>query len=161
MTDRRAHPQGVSAAGAGGPAVAGSRARAAGGDAPGSSGSGDVSAAGSGGLDLVVARILLYGTYLSVLLIAIGVVLMLAAGISPLDDAPPLDVSAIPADIVALDPAGFLWLGLLAVIATPSARVIASLVVYARGRDWQMVAVSVGIITVIATSVLLAVGLEG
>ncbi len=141
MTDRRDHPQGTNAAG--------------------SNGSDDVNAAGSGGLDLVVARILLYGTYVSVLLVAIGVVLMLAAGISPLDDAPPLDISAIPADIVALDPAGFLWLGLLAVIATPSARVIASLVGYAQGRDWQMVAVSVGILTVIATSVLLALRLGG
>ncbi len=141
MTDRRDHPQGTNAAGP--------------------NGSDDVNAAGSGGLDLVVARILLYGTYVSVLLVAIGVVLMLAAGISPLDDAPPLDISAIPADIVALDPAGFLWLGLLAVIATPSARVIASLVGYAQGRDWQMVAVSVGILTVIATSVLLALRLGG
>ena len=112
-------------------------------------------------LDLVVARILMIGTYISVVLVAVGVILMLATGISPLDAAPSLDLSRIVADIVALEPAGYLWLGLLAVIATPSARVVASLVGYADGRDWQMVAVSIGILAVIATSVVLALGLGG
>lgn len=112
-------------------------------------------------LDLTVARILMTGTYISVVLVAVGVILMLATGISPLDPAPSLDLSRIVADIVALEPAGYLWLGLLAVIATPSARVVASLVGYADGRDWQMVAVSIGILAVIATSVVLAIGLGG
>jgi uncharacterized membrane protein len=119
---------------------------------------------GAGGtlnLDLVAARILMVGTYVSVALVSIGVVLMLANGISPLDEAPPLDPSSIVADILSLEPAGFLWLGLLVIIATPSLRVVASLVGYADGRDWRMVAVSVGILAVIATSVVLALGLQG
>ena len=50
----------------------------------------------------------------------------MAAGISPLDPGwPPLDVAAIPSDLLALRPEGFLWLGLLVTIATPLLRVMA------------------------------------
>lgn len=112
-------------------------------------------------LDRAIARVLMAGTYVSVVLLAVGVVLMLLAGISPLDAAPSLDPATILADIATLQPAGFLWLGLIAVIATPTARVVASLLGYGLARDWTMVAVSIGILAVIVASVMLAVGLEG
>jgi uncharacterized membrane protein len=112
-------------------------------------------------LERAIARVLMTGTYLSVTLLAIGVVLMLLAGISPLDAGPSLDPAAILTDIATLQPAGFLWLGLIAVIATPTARVAASLLGYGLERDWTMVAISIGILGVIVISVILAVGLDG
>ncbi len=107
-------------------------------------------------LDRVVARLLTVGTYASVVLLAAGVLAMIATGVSPLDAAPPLDVRAIAADIAALRPAGFLWLGLLVVIATPSARVAASLVGYLRQHDRAMAIVATLILCVIVLSVVLA-----
>jgi uncharacterized membrane protein len=112
-------------------------------------------------LERSIARLLTIGTYVSIVLLAIGLVLMLAAGISPLAGAPAFDPAAIPADIRALDPLGFLWLGLIVVVATPSARVAASLVGYLRQGERRMALVAVAILVVIALSVLLAAGLEG
>jgi uncharacterized membrane protein len=112
-------------------------------------------------LEHAIARILTIGTYLSVGLLGIGVALMALNGISPLTTAPPLDPSLLLVQIRAADPVGFLWLGLIVVIATPIARVIASLVGYLHDGERAMAFVSLAILVVIATSVILAVGLEG
>lgn len=109
-----------------------------------------------GDLDRAIARLLSGGTYLSIALLAIGTGLFLARGGSPLDAAPAFDLAAIPPDLVALRPTAFLWLGLVAVIATPSARVIASLIGYARNGEREMVAIAVLILAVIAVGVVLA-----
>jgi uncharacterized membrane protein len=110
-------------------------------------------------LERSISRLLTGGTYLAIALLAIGFGLMLVNGISPLDPAPPFDVRQIPADILALRPTGFLSLGLIVVVATPSSRVIAALVGYARTGERQMVMVASAILVVIAISVLLANGL--
>jgi uncharacterized membrane protein len=108
-------------------------------------------------LDLTVARLLGAGTLFSVGLLAIGVFLMALAGQSPLDVAfPPLNLGRIVSDIVALRPAGFLWLGLIAVILTPVSRVTASLVGYFRVADRSMVLISLSILGVIAASVVIS-----
>ena len=108
------------------------------------------------GLEKSIARLLSGGTYLAIALLVIGFGLMLANGISPLDTAPPFDVRQIPADILALRPTGFLWLGLIVVIATPSSRVVASLIGYARAGERPMVIVATAILVVIAISVVIA-----
>ena len=108
-------------------------------------------------LDLAIARLLALGTYLSVGLLAVGVVLMAASGISPLDgNAPAFELGRIPADVVALRPVGFLWLGLIAAIATPLVRVMASLVGYVRGGERRMAFIAAAIIVVISIAVVLA-----
>jgi uncharacterized membrane protein len=105
-------------------------------------------------LDRVIARLLTVGTYLSVGLLAVGVLLMAATGRSPLGaGAPSFDLRRLPADLAAGRPEGFLWLGLVAVIATPTSRVVASLVAYARNGNRLMVGVSLGILGVILASV--------
>ena len=106
--------------------------------------------------DLLIGRLLIAVTYVSVGLLSIGVVLMIADGISPTSGGPPLDLPGLGAGLVALQPAAFLWLGLLAVIAAPIGRVIVAAVAYARESDWLMLAVSVGILLVIAVGVLSA-----
>jgi len=109
----------------------------------------------SDGLDQAIARLLTAGTYLSVGLLGIGVALMAAAGLAP-RGGPAFDPARLAADIIALRPEGFLWLGLIAAIATPSARVAASLLGYLRRGERRMAAVSFLILGVIVLSVLLA-----
>ena len=101
----------------------------------------------------LIGRLLIAVTYVSVGLLVIGVTLMIADGISPLSGGPSLDLATLGAQVAALDPAGFLWLGLIAVIAAPIGRVIVSAITYARDADWLMVAISLGILLVIAVGV--------
>jgi uncharacterized membrane protein len=108
-------------------------------------------------LDLVVARILNIGTIIAVAIMAIGVVLMAIQGISPLSQPfPPLDVPALPQQIASLQPAGYLWLGLIAMIATPILRVVLSLWGYVRTGERRMAWISLGTLGVIALSVVVA-----
>jgi uncharacterized membrane protein len=111
-------------------------------------------------LEQAIARLLTTGTYLSIAILAGGVAAMIATGRSPLDVAPGFDPGRIPTDLAAVRPEGFLWLGLVVVIATPAARVAASLVGFARRSERGMVVVSALILAVIAVSVVLAIATE-
>lgn len=104
--------------------------------------------------DRRIGRLLIAITYLSVGLLAVGVALMVVDAISPTSGGPRLDLGTLGTRLLALDPAGFLWVGLLAVIAAPIGRVIVAAVAYAREADWLMVGVSVAILVVIAIGVL-------
>lgn len=107
-----------------------------------------------------VARVLSLGTRLAIGLLAVGSLLLVANGISPLaEDWPPLDVTDIPADIVALEPAGFLWLGLLVTIATPLLRVGAATLGFAVSGERRMVALGIAVLVIIALAV--AAGIAG
>jgi uncharacterized membrane protein len=101
----------------------------------------------------LIGRLLIGLTYVSVVLLLLGVGLMIAAGISPLSGGPALDIGSLTSDLLELEPAGFLWLGLLAVLAAPIARVIVALLAYGRDRDWLMVGVAAGILLVIAVAI--------
>jgi uncharacterized membrane protein len=111
-------------------------------------------------LERSIARLLTLGTYVSVVLLLVGVVLMLVSGIGPRSGGPVFDSATLGPDLVAFRPAGFIWLGLIAVVATPAARVLASLVGYARRGERAMVIVAALILLVIALSVALSGGLE-
>jgi uncharacterized membrane protein len=100
-----------------------------------------------------IGRLLIAMTYVAVGLLVVGVVLMIANGISPLSSGPDLDLATLGIQVQALDPAAFLWLGLMAVVATPIGRVIVAGIAYARGADWLMVAVAIGILVIIAIGV--------
>jgi Protein of unknown function (DUF1634). len=101
----------------------------------------------------LIGRLLIGVTYISVVLLLVGVGLLIAAGISPLSGGPALDLGRLLSDLLRLDATGFLWLGLLAVIAAPITRVSVALVAYARDDDWLMVGVSAGILLVIAVAI--------
>lgn len=106
-----------------------------------------------GNLEGTIARLLTVGTYVSIGLLLLGTILMLAEGRSPLDLGPPFDLAAIPGDVLALRSAGVLWLGILAMMATPSARVVAALVGYWRRGDARMAVVSGLILVVLVAGV--------
>ena len=109
-------------------------------------------------LDRSIARLLTYGTYVSVGLLGIGTILMFARGIAPLAGGPPFQLELIVDDVVHLRAAGFMWLGLVAVIATPTARVVAALIGFVRRGERTMALVAALILAVIALSVVLALG---
>jgi uncharacterized membrane protein len=111
-------------------------------------------------LDRAIARLLTYGTYVSVGLLGIGVLLMFARRIAPLAGGPPFQAELVVDDAVHFRAAGFMWLGLIAVIATPTARVLAALIGFARRGERTMALVAALILAVIALSVVLAQGVE-
>lgn len=106
-------------------------------------------------LEASVSIVLKVGTYAAMTLIALGVALMVAAGRSPLDVAPPLDPGSLAADLTALRPSGFLWLGVLIVLATPPLRVVTALIGYLRADERELAVVAVLILAVIALGVVL------
>ncbi|HET7027322.1 MAG TPA: DUF1634 domain-containing protein [Candidatus Limnocylindrales bacterium] len=105
------------------------------------------------GLEGRIARVLTIGTLAAVVLLAVGGLLLLLGGGSPLDPAPAFDLAAVPARIAALQPVGFLWLGLLLVVATPASRVAAGAVGYARRGEPGMAIVGLLVLIVIAAGV--------
>jgi uncharacterized membrane protein len=70
---------------------------------------------------------------------------------------PPLDLALLVADVRALRPGAFLWLGILGVLATPGLRVLRALLGFARRGERRMAGVSVLVLAVIAVGVLVGV----
>jgi uncharacterized membrane protein len=109
--------------------------------------------ASRGDIEPGLARILQAGSYLSIGLVAAGVVLLIAGGGSPLGGGPPLDLGGLVRDLTAGRPAGLLWLGILGIIATPGIRVLGALVGFSRRGERTMVVVSAAILVVVAAGV--------
>ena len=107
-------------------------------------------------LERSIAHLLRIGIHLAVVVLAVGVAGLVVGGISPLGGAPALDPSVVAGDLVALRPAGFLWAGVVLLVATPSARVIAALIRYRQIGETTMAIVSVLILVVVLASVALA-----
>ncbi len=113
-------------------------------------------------VELVIARLLLAGTVVGVILLAIGVGLMITNGVDPESATfPAFDPGTIVADMVALRPEGFLWAGIVILIATPILRVAGELVTFATRGDRLMALVAAAILGVVALSVVIAQLLEG
>ena len=114
-------------------------------------------------MEAAVARLLVVGTWLAMGLVLVGVPLKLAAGLDPLDHGavPPFRLAAIPGEILALDPAGFLWAGIVLIIALPIGRVVVSGLGFLAARDVRMAAISLGVLVVVLVSVVSSVVLEG
>lgn len=111
------------------------------------------------GLEGRIARLLRLGTYSAIGLIGVGVVLMLATGRSPLDVAPALVPARLLVDLLALQPAAFLWAGLIVLLLTPAARVAVGAIAYGRAGDRSMAMIAALVLVVIGTGVLL--GIQG
>ncbi|MBI2782423.1 MAG: DUF1634 domain-containing protein [Chloroflexi bacterium] len=110
---------------------------------------------GTGGrLESTLGRVLQIGTYASIVLVAIGVVLLVASGRSPLEAGALLVIGRLLADVAAARPEGFLWLGILAIVATPGLRVLGALIGFARGGERVMAIVALLILGVVALGVL-------
>jgi uncharacterized membrane protein len=108
-------------------------------------------------VELRIARILVLGTRTAVAVLAIGVGLFFATGRSPLETGwPILDIARLPADLVALRPEAFLWIGLLLVLATPLLRVMASTLGFVATGERRMAALGAAVLVVLALAVVTA-----
>ena len=105
------------------------------------------------GFERRMGRLLIAVTYVAVGLLLVGVLLMAVSGISPLAGGPAFEPTTLVGDIVALRPAGFLWLGLLAVMATPVSRVAAAAIGFGRRGEPLMMLISLAILAVIGLGV--------
>ena len=113
--------------------------------------------AAAGSLEVALAHVLQIGTYVSVGLILVGAVLLIAGGTSPTAGGPALLIASLPGDILALRPAGFLWLGILGVVATPAIRVVRAVLGFARRGEPRMALVGLLVLVVIAAGVIVGV----
>ena len=108
-------------------------------------------------LETALAHVLQVGTYVSIGLILVGSLLLIGSGTSPLAAAPALSLEQLPADLLAGRPAGFLWLGILGVIATPGLRVLRALVGFWRRGEPRMAGIALAVLVVIAAGVIVGV----
>ena len=93
---------------------------------------------------------------MAVLLLLVGVVLTVARPGVPLWAG---SITEMPRALAALEPGGFFDLGLLVLLATPAARVVALLIAFARRRLWVFSGVSLVVLIVLVLSAFL--GLRG
>jgi uncharacterized membrane protein len=114
-------------------------------------------------LEAAIGRLLVAGTWLAMALVLAGVLLMLGGGIDPLTSSgvPSFDASRIPADLVALRPGGFLWSGIVLIVALPVGRVVVAGLGFVAARDGRLALVSLLVLLVVLTSIVAALGLEG
>ena len=108
-------------------------------------------------LEAALAHVLQVGTYVSIGLVLVGSLLLLGTGISPLAGAPALSLEQLPADLLAGRPAGFLWLGILGVIATPGLRVFRALAGFWQRGEPRMAAIALAVLVVVAAGVIVGV----
>lgn len=112
-----------------------------------------------GRLERTIGLVLGAGAIGSFCLLVIGIAGMGVTHVGPLDRPfPPFDLNRLGSDLAAVRPAGFLWLGLLAVILTPSVRVLASLLGFAVAGERRMVAVAAIVLAAICLSAALGAG---
>lgn len=103
-----------------------------------------------------VSRTLTAGVAASMICMASGYVLALLHGGPLPDSATPLPELA--AGLRSGEPAAVMSLGLLALLATPAARVAVLIWQFARRREWLFVAVSLTVLGVLAASVVIGRG---
>ncbi len=107
-------------------------------------------------LNDAVHGILIVGLLISSALLVFGLVLALARG-QPLPTAMLAPGAAVQA-CLALQPAGFLSLGLIVLLITPITRVIGSVIVFAWERDWVYTAVTLTVLVVMVISIMVGRG---
>lgn len=100
----------------------------------------------------VVQPILRWGMILSLGLMFLGLALGIMTGA---EEASVLPLERIPSQLLDLDPAAFLTLGIVLLIATPLARVFGSLCVFIKERDRKFVLVSLAVLLSVALAVIL------
>ncbi len=106
------------------------------------------------GVEARIARLLTLGTRVGIGLLAVGSLLLVAGGASPLGRFwPRLDPAALLADLVALRAAAWLWAGLIVMLSTPLLRVATATLGFARAGERRMAALGAAVLLVVALAV--------
>jgi len=100
----------------------------------------------------VVQPILRWGMVLSLVLMFFGLTLGIFTGAEQTSVVP---LERIPSQLLELDPAAFLTLGIVLLIATPLARVFGALCVFIKERDRKFVLVSLVVLLSVTLAVIL------
>ena len=104
-------------------------------------------------VERTIRDVLLVGIAVSVTLMAVGLALGVARGTMLPRAMVPL--TALPSALAHLDPAAYVSLGLIVLVATPFVRVLGSLVAFAVERDRTYVLITATVLVVMCFSVLL------
>jgi uncharacterized membrane protein len=108
-------------------------------------------------LNAVISRVLVVGLLIAVGLLVIGVILAAARpGATVVDST---SISDIPAQLAAGEPSGFLQLGLLVLLATPFARVVALGIAYTQMRQWLFAGISALVAVLLVVGAVLGLSL--
>jgi uncharacterized membrane protein len=107
-------------------------------------------------LPVRLSWLLLVGLSLAIAFFVTGVVLSVIKPEVPISAS---SITGLPGALAALEPGGFFDLGLLALLATPAARVATLVVAFARRRLWLFSALGLVVLAVLALSAYL--GLRG
>jgi uncharacterized membrane protein len=114
-------------------------------------------------MNVVVSNLLKYGLIVSTSLIVLGVALLFARTpggfpeslqqlVSSNYGKPTLSAGALFSGLTAADPGSVLELGLIVLLATPVARVAASVVLFAEEKDRTYVAITLFVLAVLLVS---------
>lgn len=114
-------------------------------------------------IEAIISGLLRNGTYLAVALVLVGVAGMLLTGVDPLDHGgvPGFDAASIPGDLLALRPRGFLWAGLITVMALPVGRVVVAGLGFLAAGDRRLAMVSGAVLLVVLASIVAALAVGG
>lgn len=105
-----------------------------------------------------VGRLLTIGTLVSVILTAVGVLLMVAGGHTPVDEpGPPFEPGRAVAGLLGGQAATWIWLGLIAAVALPSGRVALAFVGFLREGNRRQAGIALGVLAILSVSVAVAV----
>jgi uncharacterized membrane protein len=108
----------------------------------------------------IVSGVLIVGVAVSAAFIAVGFVAALAVGWqgsllgAALATTPTTDFSSLPARLATLEPAAIAQLGLVTLLATPVARVAASVIGFALEGDRLYAAITTAVLLILLTSIL-------
>jgi len=116
-------------------------------------------------MNAVVGSILRFGVMISSLLVVVGLVLMVArppAGapasieqVAGSDYGIPVGLGALAGGVASADPSSLLELGLIVLVATPIARVAASVVLFGLERDYLYVGITALVLAMLLVAILL------
>jgi uncharacterized membrane protein len=98
-------------------------------------------------LNITISRVLVVGLLAAVVLLSVGVILTLARPGLAMPHT--TSVSSIPRALARAEPGGFFELGLLMLLATPAARVVALLFAYVRRRQWMFASIALFVFAIL------------
>jgi uncharacterized membrane protein len=92
-------------------------------------------------LNSLISRVLIIGLLAAMALLVVGVILAIVRREVAVPNL--TSFRDVPAQLAALEPGGFFQLGILVLLATPFARVIALAIAFSARRQWLFVGISV------------------
>jgi uncharacterized membrane protein len=104
-----------------------------------------------------LSRLLRVGLAVAIALMLAGAILAAVRGHGSVQRTS--SITGLPHLLANGDPTGFLGLGLLVLLATPFARVVALCVVFVRRRQWLFAGISLVVVAVLFFSAFLSLGL--